>query len=166
MKNILFLCIGNSNIIGDSLGPLIGSFLKYYNNVTEDAKLDVQGTMEEPIGYKKINNIFMEQEYSNIIIIDSALGNEKNIGKILIDNSSLYAGKGVNRGKEIYGDIVIRGIVAKNHNDVQENIRELSKVKSNIIEEMASKIVTTIIPTLIFWSRYKIFFSGNNSYIR
>lgn len=150
MKNILFLCIGNSNIVGDSLGPLIGSFLKYYNNITKDARLEVKGTMEKPIGYKNINNTFIEQQYSNIIIIDSALGNEKNIGKILVDNSLLYAGKGVNNGKEIHGDIVIRGIVAKNHNNIQANIIELSKVKSNIIEEMASKIVTTIIPTLIF----------------
>ena len=28
LKNILFLCIGDSNIVGDSLGPLIGSFIK------------------------------------------------------------------------------------------------------------------------------------------
>lgn len=37
LENILFLCIGDSNIVGDSLGPLIGSFLeenKYkYKNI-------------------------------------------------------------------------------------------------------------------------------------
>lgn len=170
MKSILFICIGNSNIIGDSLGPFIGSFLqKYKNSISYNVNIEVQGTMENPIGYKKINYMLeniMCKEYSNIIIIDSALGDEKNIGKIIINNSHLYAGNGVNNGKKLEGDIVIRGIVGKNHNDSKANIRELTKVKANVIEKTASKIITTIIPTLIFENKYKNDISGNNSYIR
>ena len=58
MNNILFLCIGDSNIIGDSLGPLIGYFIKKNkSSIKRNINIEVIGTMEIPIGYKKINNI-------------------------------------------------------------------------------------------------------------
>lgn len=114
MRSILFLCIGNSNIVGDSLGPLIGSFLQNYREkffykvmqeqILKNTNIEILGTMEKPIGYKKINNvsnIAMSKRYDQIYIIDSALGNEKNIGKILINNKKLSAGKGVNIGKTL-----------------------------------------------------------------
>lgn len=152
MNNILFICIGNSNIIGDSLGPLVGSFFQSYkNNLLNYYNIEIQGTMENPVGYKKINEILENienKEYTKIIIIDSALGDEKNIGKILFNSSYLYAGSGVNYGKKLMGDIVIRGIVGKNHNNTKENIKELTNVNINIVEETALKTITTIIPIL------------------
>ena len=35
LKDILFVCIGNGNIVGDSLGPLVGSFLKIYEKTNK-----------------------------------------------------------------------------------------------------------------------------------
>lgn len=108
MHNILFLCIGNSSIVGDSLGPLVGSFLQEYKKEffyevkhNQIINIDILGTMKEPIGYKKINNISISPKYDQIYIIDSALGNEKNIGKVLINNNKLCAGEGVNIGKTL-----------------------------------------------------------------
>ena len=72
MNNILFICIGNSNIIGDSLGPLVGSFFQSYkNNLLNYYNIEIQGTMDNPVGYKKINNILENienKEYTKIII--------------------------------------------------------------------------------------------------
>lgn len=150
LDNILFLCIGDSNIIGDSLGPLIGSFIqKNKNSIKKNINIEVIGTMELPIGYKKINNIIRNiEENTFIIMIDSALGSENNIGKIIIDSSNLCAGKGLNKGKCLNGDITIRGIVGKNHNDKVSNAIELRNISANRIDNIAGQIINTIIPFL------------------
>lgn len=153
MSHILFLCIGNSNIIGDSLGPLVGSFLQTSKNtIYKNANIDIIGTMNKPLGYQKIDDELKEniasKKYSNVIIIDSALGNEKNIGKILINDSKLCAGNGVNIGKNLYGDTTIRGIVGKNHNDLKLNILELNSVSAKKIERMADKVIAMLEPIL------------------
>ena len=135
MEEILILCIGDSKLIGDSLGPLIGSFLERnksdigYNDLIEIAK---------HINYNK-------EYYTTIITIDSALGSNQNIGKILIDNTTLCAGSGVNTGEKLIGDISIRGIVGKNYDDIKQNIQELENVSTNLVENMACKIIFKIL---------------------
>lgn len=100
LEEILILCIGDSKLIGDSLGPLIGSFLER---------------------------------------------NKSDIGKILIDNTTLCAGSGVNTGEKLIGDISIRGIVGKNYDDIKQNIQELENVSTNLVENMACKIIFKIL---------------------
>lgn len=146
LKSILFLCIGDSNIVGDSLGPLIGSFIE--KNKQKYKNVKVIGTIENPIRYKDIDKIKREKS-QHIIVIDSALGNEKNIGKLLINNSCLNAGTSINLGKKINGDIIIKGIVGKNHNNEKLNLVELKKVKYETINEIASRIIVTITPMLV-----------------
>ena len=149
MDSILFLCIGDSSIIGDSLGPLIGSFIQKNKDFIQKKKnIEVIGTLEFPIGYKKINNINNIRENTFIITIDSALGSEKNIGKIIIDESTLCAGQGLNKGKYLAGDITIRGIVGKNHYNKENNEIELKNIEIKRIEKLANKIINTIIPFL------------------
>lgn len=151
MNNILFLCIGDSNIVGDSLGPLIGSFIQRNKDTIQTSmNIEVIGTMDFPINYITINNIINNpKENTFIIIIDSALGSESNIGKIIIDEDRLCAGQGVNKGKYLSGDITIRGVVGKNHNNANLNTIELKNVSSIQIENMAYNIISTIIPFLI-----------------
>ena len=155
MNNILFLCVGDSNIIGDSLGPLIGSFIKNNKNmIFPKKKIEVIGTMNKPIGYNSLDgyinkNNEIKGNNTFIIIIDSALGSRKHIGKIIVDKSSLYAGNGINEGKILKGDILIRGIVGKNYNDNILNSRELKNIKAKEIDNIASKIIINILPFLI-----------------
>ena len=85
-----------------------------------------------------------KKDYITIITIDSALGSNQNIGKILIDNTILYAGNGVNRGEKLIGDISIRGIVGQNYDDVKQNIIELESVSTDLVENMACKIIFKI----------------------
>ena len=111
MEEILILCIGDSKLIGDSLGPLIGSFLER-NKSDIGNNVKVLGTLEKPIGYNDLIEIakhinYNKEYYTTIITIDSALGSNQNIGKILIDNTTLCAGSGVNTGEKLIGDIPI-----------------------------------------------------------
>lgn len=149
MEEILILCIGDSKLIGDSLGPLIGSFLER-NKSDIGNNVKVLGTLEKPIGYNDLIEIakhinYNKEYYTTTITIDSALGSNQNIGKILIDNTTLCAGSGVNTGKKLIGDISIRGIVGKNYDDIKQNIQELENVSTNLVENMACKIIFKIL---------------------
>ena len=148
LEEILILCIGDSKLIGDSLGPLVGSFLEK-NKIDIGNNVKVLGTLEKPIGYTDLIDISEhincnKEYYTTIVTIDSALGSNQNIGKILIDNTTLCAGSGVNRGKKLIGDISIRGIVGKNYNNVKQNIIELESVSTDLVESMACKIIFTL----------------------
>ena len=131
MEEILILCIGDSKLIGDSLGPLIGSFLER-NKSDIGNNVKVLGTLEKPIGYNDLIEIskhinYNKEYYTTIITIDSALGSNQNIGEKLI------------------GDISIRGIVGKNYDDIKQNIQELENVSTNLVENMACKIIFKIL---------------------
>lgn len=149
LDNILFICIGDSNIVGDSLGPLIGSFIKKNKALIQtNNNIDIIGTMECPIGYSTITSYMKNNDNAFRVIIDSALGSKENIGKIIIDNSRLCAGRGINHGKYLYGDVAIRGIIGKNHYNKVLNAIELRDIPAIQIDKMANKIISAIIPFL------------------
>ena len=111
MEEILILCIGDSKLIGDSLGPLIGSFLER-NKFDIGNNVKILGTLEKPIGYNDLIEIakhinYNKEYYTTIITIDSALGSNQNIGKILIDNTTLCAGSGVNTGEKLIENLML-----------------------------------------------------------
>ena len=121
MEKILFICIGNSKIVGDSLGPLIGSIILNSKEMIEKNNniiVEVIGTISNPLGYSKIEteiNKINREMYDKVIIIDSALGSKNNIGEISINNTIIIVGKGTNEGRALNGDIIIKGIVAQNY---------------------------------------------------
>ena len=153
MKNILFVCIGNGKIIGDSLGPLIGTVLeKNKRLIQNNVKIDVIGTFENPILYYNVEEFIKNidsQDYSEIVIIDSALGSKENIGKVLITPAEILIGVGVNRGRMVKGDIILKGVVGINYNNISRNLIELESVEAKQVENIASKMLD-IIYSIIF----------------
>ncbi len=153
MKNILFVCIGNGKIIGDSLGPLIGTVLeKNKRLIQNNVKIDVIGTFENPILYYNVEEFIKNidsQDYSEIVIIDSALGSKENIGKVMITPAEILIGVGVNRGRMVKGDIILKGVVGINYNNISRNLIELESVEAKQVEKIASKMLD-IIYSIIF----------------
>ena len=155
LNKILFICIGNSKIVGDSLGPLVGSII--LNNKSRIEKnrnilIDIIGTINNPLVYSKIETVISkinQDKYDKIIIIDSALGNKKNIGRVSINNSILNVGKGINEGRILKGDIIFKGIVAQNHYNINKNIEELNHVTLEQIENISKKIIKIIYTTIL-----------------
>ena len=153
LKNILFVCIGNGKIIGDSLGPLIGTVLeKNKRLIQNNVKIDVIGTFENPILYYNVEEFIKNidsQDYSEIVIIDSALGSKENIGKVMIAPAEILIGVGVNRGRMVKGDIILKGVVGINYNNISRNLIELESVEAKQVENIASKMLD-IIYSIIF----------------
>ena len=153
LKNILFVCIGNGKIIGDSLGPLIGTVLeKNKRLIQNNVKIDVIGTFENPILYYNVEEFIKNidsQDYSEIVIIDSALGSKENIGKVMITPAEILIGVGVNRGRMVKGDIILKGVVGINYNNISRNLIELESVEAKQVEKIASKMLD-IIYSIIF----------------
>lgn len=156
LKNILFVCIGNGKIIGDSLGPLIGTVLERNKKLLENSSniynVDILGTFENPILYYNVEEFIKNidsQDYSEIVIIDSALGSKENIGKVMITPAEILIGVGVNRGRMVKGDIILKGVVGINYNNISRNLIELESVEAKQVEKIASKMLD-IIYSIIF----------------
>lgn len=109
---LVFICIGTPSILGDCLGPVIGSILT--NALTTPAVWDVYGTLDTPVHalnfrrtYYKIKN---QHQKPFIIAIDAALGSPSQSGYILLKKGPLRPGKGVGKNLPPVGDLQISGI--------------------------------------------------------
>lgn len=141
----IFICIGTTKIVGDSLGPITGTFLKekYMNN----ERIKVFGDINKQIDFYNADRVFceIEKKYNKDcikIIIDSALGNK--IGHFEVSQGDIYLGKGLNKNKVINGDINIIGTVGRDYGDMMRNLAELKSLKIKYINQMAKEIVRAI----------------------
>lgn len=108
----VIVCVGSDLVVGDSLGPYIGTELsKKLNNVY------VYGTLLSPITAKEtgviFNNIKRIHPKSQILVIDAAVGDKNDIGLIKVTDKGIKPGLGVNKDLDLLGDVSIIGIVAE-----------------------------------------------------
>lgn len=134
--NTIIVCIGTDRCIGDSLGPLVGTFL-----TEKDFPLPIYGTISEPIHAlnidRKLNDIKLVHPNSNIIAIDACLGEHDNIGEIHARDYSIHPGKGVGKTLPHVGDASIIGIVDSSENNIFIN----NKIRLDLIFNLA-KVIT------------------------
>jgi len=109
-KKWFVVCIGTDRSTGDSLGPLVGSRLKFH----EYPNFTIIGTLDEPVHALNlvetidINNNFID---FGIIAIDACLGQLSSVGCIQVLNGPLKPGAGVKKELPEIGDFHITGIV-------------------------------------------------------
>ena len=131
-KNIAFVCIGTNNVIGDSIGPRVGSYLKSTTN------LEVFGDLKNNICKKEdIETIHHKLKNKYVIAIDSAISNNINIGEICITEKKLQVGYGMNFNKGAIGDISVKVVVAKDTNDVYKNFLNLKNADLKMVQNLA-----------------------------
>ena len=136
----VFVCLGSDLVVGDSMGPLIGTLLKQ-----KGVNAYVYGTLGNPITAKEVNYV---KEYvknvhrkRKIVAIDAAVGSEEDIGLIKICNKGIKPGLGVNKKLETIGDTSIIGIVASKS---VKNYNLFNKTRLNLVYKMAEKISSAI----------------------
>jgi putative sporulation protein YyaC len=146
IRPIVFVCIGTDRSTGDSLGPLVGTFL-------EEKGLGpfyVYGTLENPIHAvnleEKLIEIKQKHFFPFIVGIDACLGKLKSVGAIQLANGPVKPGAGVNKDLPPVGDIHLTGIV--NVSGFMEFF-VLQNTRLNLVLNMAKTISNGIIQASI-----------------
>ena len=139
-KKPIFICIGSDLVLGDSLGPLVGTFLKNKN-----LKAYVYGTLSFPITAKEVEyaRTYLKQIHPNSIsiAIDAAIGEPDDIGLVRVLNKGLKPGLGVDKNLGTVGDLSIVGIVASKS---VKNYNLFNLTRLNLIYKMAGTIANGI----------------------
>jgi putative sporulation protein YyaC len=136
----VIICVGSDLVVGDSLGPIVGSEL--IKNL--QGKAFVYGTLDSPVTAKEIPVIQDEikklHPYSKILVIDAAVGNKEEIGYVKISSVGIKPGLGVNKNLPIIGDVSVIGIVS-DKNDKNLNF----STRFSLVYKLLSDIVSGII---------------------
>ena len=139
-KRPIFICIGSDLVLGDSLGPLVGTFLK-----SKNIGAYIYGTLNFPITAKEVEyaRTYLKQMHPNsmTIAIDAAIGSSDDVGLIRVLNKGLKPGLGVDKNLGIIGDISIIGVVASKSNK-NNNLFNLTRL--NLVYKMAEIIASGI----------------------
>ena len=135
-KKPIFICIGSDLVLGDSLGPLVGTFLKNRN-----VKSYIYGTLNFPITAKEVEyaRTYLKQMHpsSIAIAIDAAVGNPEDVGLIRVMNKGIKPGLGVDKNLGTVGEVGIVGIVAGKS---LQNTNLFNLTRLNLIYKMSEKI--------------------------
>lgn len=148
-KPPVIVCIGSDLAIGDSLGPITGSMLKFK---TQGLNVFLYGTLAAPVTAKEIRYMrtFLKETHrgSQVIAIDAAVGEEGDIGLVKINDSPMQPGAGANKQLGSLGDISIMGVVAEKS---IANYGLLNTTRLNLVYTM-SEMISDGIASLL-WER-------------
>lgn len=148
-KPPVVVCIGSDLAIGDSLGPITGSMLRYK---TQGLGIFLYGTLAAPVTAKEIGYIrtFLKETHkgSQIIAVDAAVGEQGDIGLVRITDAPLFPGAGANKKLGSIGDISVLGIVAEKS---ITNYALLNTTRLNLVYTM-SEIISDGLSALL-WER-------------
>lgn len=140
--SLTFLCIGTTKVIGDSVGPIVGSILK--EKIDKESGINVLGDYECNIDYSNIEKQ-IEGTDTIVVAIDSALSCERNIGKVFVQDCGLKYGESLKRNSRNIGDICIKAVVGRNYNNRIKNFVELNRVSKWSINYLAEIISNGIL---------------------
>lgn len=139
-KTPIIICIGSDLVLGDSLGPLVGTMLKKRNISSY-----IYGTLNYPITAKEIEyaKTHLKTMHPNTvaIAIDAAVGLKEDIGIIKVVNEGLKPGIGVNKNLGQIGDIGIIGVVSAK---TGKNFDLFNLTRLNLVYKMAEQIADGI----------------------
>ena len=136
----IFICVGSDLVLGDSLGPLIGTFLR-----KNGASSFVYGTLNSPITAKEVEyaKTYIKEMHPNclVVAIDAAVGEQEDVGIVRVQNKGLKPGLGVNKKLGELGDISIIGVVASKS---LQNYNLFNATRLNLVYKMSSLITSGI----------------------
>ena len=148
-KPPVVVCIGSDLAIGDSLGPVTGSLLKYK---TQGLPFYLYGTLAAPVTAKEIayTRAFLRETHpdAQVIAVDAAVGSKGDIGLIKITDTPLSPGSGADKQLGTLGDITVMGIVAEKS---LQNYGLLNSTRLNLVYTM-SELISEALSTLL-WER-------------
>ncbi len=137
-KEFCFLCVGTDKVVGDAVGPLVGSNLKKYIDKNSIKNINIIGNLDNPLTNNNIEN------FNNLksvkILIDSAISSSYNVGDIIVEEKSNKLNSAFFEEKAINYDISIKAVVANNKFNSVLNLISLQSVSIKTIINMSEKI--------------------------
>lgn len=158
-RNLVFVCVGTDRIIGDSLGPIVGSMLNQHISLQNQSShspaaeqtstapmLYVYGTLQHTVHARNLTEITgkIQKKHANdiIIAIDASLGSKDEIGSVFIRTGTLRPGAGVHKNLPQLGDITITGITGEQS---RHPYLTLQTVRLSAVTQMAEHICSCIL---------------------
>ncbi|MBP1930487.1 spore protease YyaC [Ammoniphilus resinae] len=109
-STLIVFCIGTDRCTGDSLGPLVGTYLSQGIGMN----VQVWGTLKNPVHALNLRTALqnLQQLRSPLVIaVDACLGQKNDIGDIQLVDGPLKPGMGVKKVLPEVGHFHIKGIV-------------------------------------------------------
>lgn len=150
-EELIIFNIGVDTVIGDALGPFIGTMIKD-NNI----KIKTIGTLDKPVHAGNLEHAinFINNKYPNafILSIDAAVGNSTDLGLIIFKNKPIIPGAGVGKQLQSVGDYSIIGIMGT----AQLGIESIKHTRISFVMNVAKNILNELIilDNLIAHDRY------------
>ena len=149
--NIVLLCVGTDRIIGDSLGPIVGTMIEQTCSSTRalayaSRQLNVYGTLHHTVHALNLEEISLQIQKKHadctVIAIDASLGDRSDIGSVFIRPGNLQPGAGVHKNLPQLGDITITGVAGEQS---RHPYLTLQTVRLSTVVQMAEHICSCIL---------------------
>lgn len=143
----VILCIGTDRLIGDSLGPMVGTMLtRLCKNLPDSQRPFIYGTLHSTVHALNLTetNIQIKKRHPDcpVIAVDASLGSYDHIGSVTIRPGSLYPGAGVHKTLPPTGDIAITGIT---NSESTHPFLDLQTAHLSVVADMADHIASCIL---------------------
>ena len=133
-KDIIIVCIGTSEVLWDSIGPLVGNYLKEKIGekfVLGDTKRNICNKWDLINNYPKLRNKF-------IIAVDTAITLKSFPEPIFITDNPIVMGLAINKNKGIIGNLSIKVAISDFNLISSEYINSISEFVGRGIERVFS----------------------------
>ena len=136
VPSTVFVCIGTPRIVGDSVGPRVGSKL-----IEAGVNAYVYGTLDRPITalnlhrYRKM--LAMYHRGDVIVTIDATMGNLVDIGSIKLCDGGLRPAGAFKRRSAKLGDVGVMAIVGEREGDM---LVQLKVADEAFVAQMAEEV--------------------------
>ncbi|KAF1083809.1 hypothetical protein SPSYN_02965 [Sporotomaculum syntrophicum] len=147
-KRILVVCIGTNEIIGDSLGPLVGTMLR------DRGFRNVWGTLDKPIGATKVAqyaSILPKDKETLIIGVDALNAHDVNLlGYLCVKHAPIWPASSIKQIKNRLPPIgnVSVGMVVTHTRENESSLEYLNAVPKEMIYIGANKIADALEATV------------------
>lgn len=142
VNDVVFVCIGTDRSTGDSLGPLVGTYLSGigYTNV--------YGTLDEPTHAMNLTEVVAGLPADRTVIaIDASLGQVTSVGTTQVINGPLKPGAGVGRDLCYVGEYAIAPVVNAATGNIKTDYLILNNTRLAVVMRLAKDITSAIVNT-------------------
>lgn len=105
-QTITVVCVGSDRSTGDSLGPLVGTFLAE-RSVPE---ISIRGTLDEPVHAANLRD-HIDGLDGFVIAVDAMLTDADNVGTVVVKDGPIKPGTGVGKTLPVFGNMQVAGAV-------------------------------------------------------